>query len=496
MKYSNNGNNSTVIGKSGPLKRNLFYYFIIFTVFFILLLWILLVFSLNYTYKSTRLDQITRTGRMVVEKAKTESIDGWLKTDPDNRDTSIVVYNMTDHTTKTANPFVLDANMMRFDVNKLLHTAMQFDENSEIMMYMNLEGRELARFNIMTKKSDRSYYSDDVKAVIYSCKSVNNENEPIIILVIGSIVPLDATASTLKQQLIIVSIILLLVSILVSIIASRRLARPIVEVTHQASQLGRGIYDTEFNARGYQEIEELSQTLDAMAKELVKADQMQKDLIANVSHDLRTPLTMISGYGELIRDIPNENTPENVQIIIDEANRLTSLVNNLLDISKLQSGNEELSLGAVNCEDLVYGVANSYQKMMETQGYDLEVQGETTDCYIEADLVRIQQVLYNLVNNAINHCGEDKKIIIRYRKEDDQVRFDVIDHGEGIAEEDLPMIWQRYYKADKLHRFVTGSGIGLSIVRTILDLHHAQYGVESKLNEGSDFWFKIKMVEN
>ncbi|MBQ6655351.1 MAG: HAMP domain-containing histidine kinase [Erysipelotrichaceae bacterium] len=482
--------------KSGSLYRKLFYYFLAFTVIFIALLWILQVFTLNYSYKSSRLNDIMKTGRQVkAEISDEDSADEIIEDLSIDRDTAIVLYDTSSGSIITSNAQVIDELRIRFNLKDLFSPLVSSPDSPEILLYMNSKGMEVSRFSIMKGKSDRSYYDADVKAIIYLTTATNEEDHLVGLMVIGSIVPVEATVSTLRRQLVMISIILLIVSLLIAMIAARNISKPISEINRQAALLARGSYDTEFNARGYREIEELSTTLDAMAEDLGKADQMQKELIANVSHDLRTPLTMISGYGELMRDIPDENNPENVQIIIDEAKRLTSLVNNLLDISKLQSGNEALSTGIINCDDMVYGVVQSYQ-MMEAEGYRIMVEALTENRYIEADQARIQQVLYNLMNNAINHCGDDKEVILRYQLEGDAMRFDVIDHGEGIAEDELEKIWQRYYKSDRTRHYVPGSGIGLSIVKTILDMHGAEYGVNSKLGEGSDFYFKIKVLEN
>ena len=243
--------------------------------------------------------------------------------------------------------------------------------------------------------------------------------------------------------------------------------------------MATGDLDVTFDGKGYREIEQLSDSLNETVTQLKKADQMKKDLIANVSHDLRTPLTMISGYGELIRDIPGENNRENIQVIIDEAERLTSLVNNMLDISKLQSGNIELAPTSINVMDMLVSVQNAYSKFMETNGYKLVLSAEDKDYYIKADKLRLDQVFHNLINNAITHIGDDKTVILKAAVNNGRIRFDIIDHGEGIPKEELPLIWQRYYKVDKTHvRPETGSGLGLSIVKTIFCVMHIQYGLD------------------
>ncbi|MBE6116768.1 MAG: HAMP domain-containing histidine kinase, partial [Erysipelotrichaceae bacterium] len=297
-----------------------------------------------------------------------------------------------------------------------------------------------------------------------------------------------------RTQLTTITIVLTIIAVIVAYIIARRVSRPIENLTSNARVMSTGDFDVEFHGTGFTEIEELSDTLNFTAQELKKSDQLTKDLIANVSHDLRTPLTMISGYGELIRDVPGESTPENIQVIIDEANRLTTLVNYMLDVSKLQSGTTEIVMGTVNANDLLSRVGNTYSTMMEKNGYHFVVDCDEEINYVKADAGRIEQVLHNLINNAINHIGDDKTVVLKCHEHNDKMKFEVIDHGSGIKEEDIPLIWQRYYKANNISE--TGSGLGLSIVKTILELHDAEYGVESKINEGSNFWFELPIIKD
>jgi signal transduction histidine kinase len=190
--------------------------------------------------------------------------------------------------------------------------------------------------------------------------------------------------------------------------------------------------------------------------------------------------------------LPGENTPENVQVIIDEANRLTSLVNDMLDLSKLKSGAMELEKIHYSLTDSIYEIFKRYGKLREQDGYDIQFIADK-NVYIYADEIKMGQVIYNFINNAINHCGDDKKVIVTQKVSGGKVRIEVTDHGEGISEDKLQYIWDRYYKVDKVHkRGVIGTGLGLSIVKRILDLHNARYGVKSKVGSGSTFWFELE----
>ena len=203
---------------------------------------------------------------------------------------------------------------------------------------------------------------------------------------------------------------------------------------------------------------------------------------------------MITGYGEVMRDLPGENTPENIQIIIDEATRLSTLVNDLLDLSKLQSGALQAEKKEFSLTESIRDIFVRYAKLVEQDGYNIIFECKE-NVIINADELRISQVVYNLVNNAVNHAGEDKTVIVSQTVRGNKVLIEVTDHGEGIPADKLEYIWDRYYKVDKEHRRgVIGSGLGLSIVKSILDAHNARYGVRSAPGKGSTFWFEIGIV--
>ena len=312
-------------------------------------------------------------------------------------------------------------------------------------------------------------------------------------LIVDSVItPVDATVHTLAILLLYISIFMILISVVVAFAMARRISKPIITTNEQAKRLAKGDYSTRFESGGYKEIVQLNETLDHAAKELSKADELRRELIANVSHDLRTPLTMIIGYSEVMRDLPGENTPENIQVVIDEATRLSSLVNDLLDISRLQSGTGKITKTEYDLTQSIRDIIARFEKLVENGGYRIafENDGEVT---VSADETRMSQVIYNLLINAINYTGEDKTVrVVQKKTPEGNVRVEFIDSGEGIAREELPYIWDRYYRVDKTHkRAQMGTGLGLSIVKTILETHGAVYGVDSTPGSGSTFWFEL-----
>jgi signal transduction histidine kinase len=311
-----------------------------------------------------------------------------------------------------------------------------------------------------------------------------------------NITPLGTMISTLENQVVFIGTLLIIFTLILAAVMAKVITKPLEQVTEAAKSLAAGKYNTEFKGHGYREIDELSDTLNYAANELSRNDHLQKELLSNVSHDLRTPLTMIKGYSEVMRDIPEENTPENVQVIIDETARLTDLVNDMLDLSKIQSGARLAEMREFCLTEVVRDTMFRYEKLTMQDGYKIEFRADR-DVYVVADSTMILQVVYNLINNAINYTGEDKYVSVTQSVEGDTVRISVSDTGEGISEEQIPLIWERYYKIDKVHRRATvGTGLGLSIVKGILEIHNATYGVSSTLGKGSTFWFELKTADS
>lgn len=309
-----------------------------------------------------------------------------------------------------------------------------------------------------------------------------------------AVAPVTPIISALRTQLLIISAGLVILAAALAFILARRISAPIERINEKAKKLAEEQHG-DFHENAYREIAELSDTLNRASADLAQVERLQKELIANISHDLRTPLTMITGYAEMMRDIPGEQTPENMQVIIDEAKRLSSLVNDLLEISKIQAGGVQMNEEKFDLSATVEQTVERYRRLKESDGYGFryETDGEA---FVSADRERILQVLCNLLNNAVNYSEEEKIITVRCLRRAAMVRVEVCDRGRGIPQEELENIWQRYYKADKTHtRSVIGSGLGLSIVREILDKHRAHYGVYSKIGEGSTFWFELPICE-
>ncbi len=355
--------------------------------------------------------------------------------------------------------------------------------------------RELMLQFINSDSSFKSYkfVNDDkhVSALMYGLRNNNS-----YMFIYSNLEDISDFTLIIKRQLMYVCFLGIFIAVIISIFLATKLTDPITEITKKAKKLGSGNSDVKFEESGIKEIDELAETLSQAQKEMAKTDELRRDLMANVSHDLKTPLTMIKAYAEMIRDISYKNPDkmnEHLGIIVDETDRLTVLVNDILDLSKMQSNADVLKLEKFDLVAEINSIVKKYQIIKETEKYIINVEVPES-AMVKADKKKIDQVIYNLVNNAINYTGNDKTVTIRVTKHKKYYMVEIIDTGKGIKSEEIPYIWDKYYKNDKNHkRNVVSTGLGLSIVKQILELHNFEYGVKSVLKKGTTFYFKIKI---
>lgn len=494
-----------------PLNVKLLAYFLLFGLIILAVLWVFQSFFLKPFYTMTKSRSVENSAsKIALSIEKNKNVLATVDNVASYNSLSVRIYSSGKgmlnlmYTSNYDNP-AATLNLQYHEIENYYSKA----KNSENLTYTCVETNSLTDLaSLKLNKLKESLYGatgDSVDAeinyksgttattesMVYAKVIRLTDDEERFMFITSSITPLSNTIDIIKKQLLFVSIAFILLAVVFSLYASHRIAKPISQTNKAAKELAKKNYEVNFNAAGYLEVEELNDTLNYAKTELAATEKLQRELIANISHDLRTPLTMITGYGEVMRDLPGENTPENIQIIIDEASRLSTLVNDLLDLSKLQSGAIQPEKKEFCLTDSVSDILTRYSKLTEQDGYTITF-NHSERVMVNADELRISQVIYNLVNNAVNHAGEDKTVIITQSVKGRRVRIEVADHGEGIPADKLPYIWDRYYKVDKEHRRgVIGSGLGLSIVKGILDSHNARYGVRSAQGKGSTFWFEI-----
>ena len=335
----------------------------------------------------------------------------------------------------------------------------------------------------------------DSKSIIYGI----HYSDDIYILLNTKLEDVNSTTYILRGQLIYITLIMIILSGIVSYFVGKMINKPILNITNKAKLMANGNYEQDTNKYDIAEIDELNQVLNYARSEIKNTDELRRDLMANVSHDLKTPLTMIKAYAEMARDINNENEDkrkDNLNVIIDETDRLNVLVNDILELSRMQNSSDELNIESYNLIEELNQILKRYEIIKETENYKF-ITNIPEKAMVKADKKKINQVMYNLINNAINYTGDDLTIKINITDCKKRYLVEIIDTGKGISEEDLKFIWSKYYKNEKNHkRNIVGTGLGLSIVETILIKHKFEYGVKSKKNKGSNFYFYINKSKN
>lgn len=309
------------------------------------------------------------------------------------------------------------------------------------------------------------------------------------------LLPMDSTTSILQNQFLVVTAIVFILFTIVSLLISNRISIPIVRMKKSALKLADGDYDVTFDEGEFTEIKDLANTLNHTTVELKRMEELRRDLIANVSHDIKTPLTMIKAYAEMIRDISGKDEAkreEHLEVILAEVDHLDHLAQDMTTLTQLQSNTLTLHNEPFDIVETLRQSLDLVDAMLNSRNINAVVY-TPEEVLVMGDANRIKQVLINFITNAIKFVGDDKVLIFQILTNQESVRVEVIDHGVGISAEDLPYIWDRYYKIDKHHaRNKTGTGLGLSIASAILKKHEAKFGVISEVDKGSTFWFELK----
>ena len=458
--------------KSKSLILKIFIYLSIFSFLILFFIWILQILLLNKYYEYYKTNELTNTLNLIKRNFNKENFSSVLENVAYNTDFCVeITSNMeTIYSNIQNNKGCIDSNSNTKVLNKKIE-------------FLNSQ-KEYFKLKIINPKFDNM-------TLLYGVKLDNNNS----IFLNTSLEPIDTTIDVLKNQLIFVSIIVIILSVLIAYFISRSLSKPITKLTKSAKELSNGNYNVDFNVQSdILEIEELGKTLNYTKNVLKQTDELRRDLLSNISHDLKTPLTMIKAYAELERDFDNtkEKHENNMNIIIEEVDRLTILVNDILNLSKLESNIETLNLEEFDLIKLIDTILNRFKIFSYTKSFQF-IFDYKDELIIKADKQKLEQVIYNLVGNAINYTGEDKIVYINVINEDKKIRVEIKDTGKGIKKSELDKVWDKYYKSEKKYKRNTiGTGIGLSIVKNIFILHGFKYGIISEINKGSTFWFEIE----
>ncbi|WP_353738690.1 HAMP domain-containing sensor histidine kinase [Caldanaerobacter sp.] len=277
-------------------------------------------------------------------------------------------------------------------------------------------------------------------------------------------------------------------TLVVSSYMSKKFTRPIQILKNAAHEIASGNLNVKINYKEEDELGELAKSMNTMVKQLSITDKFRKDLIANISHDLKTPLGLIRGYSEMLLDYYGEDKEKRekyLNTVIKETERMSKLVDDVLQLSKLQSGMVEVKEETIDLEKLIFEILDIFE--IQILEKNIEVRLENLKVKVVADREMIKRAIINIISNAIASMENGGTLSITAELQDKDVLIKISDTGCGIPEKDLEHIFDRFYKGNK-----SGTGLGLAIVKEILTLHQSDFGIRSKEGEGTTFYFTLK----
>ncbi len=473
--------------KNASLRSRIFIYFILATAVFIILIWLLQSLFFEYNYVGNKCLLMRDYGETIYADG---NIDGALDSGymASIRAAGIDVYVV----------YLSDGEVTVIDPEDILSTAApgngevvtrkdgDYDTFVSIINAANASAYENEPY-VLSSTADKKY--------LYYAR-IMNDNAYLILL--SDLTVLTATQKLLKSQMLLSAFIVFIVAFFASFIISKKLSEPIDKMSKVAESWAGGDESAVFDGGGYKETDELASALNYAKSEINKSEKLRRDLLANISHDLKTPLTMIKAYAEMIRDISGdvkEKRTEHTNVIIGESDRLTSLVNDILKLSKMQSSVDLPVKKVFNLTEVVETVLYRFEAALEGKGYKINSE-LAPDVYTEADESKIEAVVYNLVGNSINYTGEDKTVNVYLTVNGNIATLEIIDSGSGIGKDKIDGIWDRYLRYSETHtRTVKGTGLGLSIVKAALEAHGLEFGVISRKDEGSNFFVKFIIAD-
>lgn len=447
------------------IKFKLFLRFLSLLAIILLLVWLLQFFVYDKIYRNITSKDLAQIDEQVVDLYENGDLNA-LKTYSNKNNCSIIVY------TKLGDSIDIKFSTLRN------YSEEEFNQKLKDMA-QNLK-----------RESATRYYLEDNGVETFNCGRVEKiDGNNVYFYTCGIVSVEDQTPRVMTFVLLIVSLVSLIVTLGVWFVLAKDISKPITKVSEKAATLSGGNLDVEFDSFDYTEVAQLSSTLNYSISEIKKSEEIQKDIIQNVSHELRTPLTMIRSYTELLQDFSGDDPQkrkEHLQVISEQTDRLENLVKDMIDLSKLQSKTMVFNKTEFDLSESLKGIEANYKTRYEKDGYKFKFK-IAKNIKINADKQRIEQVVINLINNAINYSTDNKNIQVNLQKDGENAKLEIIDHGIGISQKDLPQIFDRHFRSTNSQQTTAGSGVGLTIVKEILDYHGYEINVQSQENKGTTF---------
>lgn len=468
------------------IKFKTWLYFLAFSIVMLTILGVLLIAFIKPYYRENRL----RTIDTIVETIENDLLTGKVSEEKVQRTNRLVTGN-------NVCTIILNENGSLVYESDSLGELCMLDENITVNdETVNIE-REPNKIIDILNNEDLSLSLNSGKSnmemLLYG-KKIKGNLVNYYLIINTPLELLESYIDFIINQYLFVSIVIIVVALVISFLLANKITSPIVKMQKEANKLASGHYDVDFkDIESFSEINALANTLDDATDKLSKMDELRKDLVANVSHDLKTPITLIRSYAEMIKDISGDDPikrNEHLDVIIDETKYLTKLIDDMKEYSKMQAGYIELNKSNFDLKKCTNNVCKLLDGLLKEK--NIKLKKKLTSVIVYADETKISQVIYNYLSNAIKHSYDNSKIYINIINSEDSVRLEVIDEGEGIEQKDIPYLWDRYYKIDKsFRRNENSTGLGLAIAKAILEGHKAKYGVDSILGKGSTFYFEL-----
>lgn len=303
---------------------------------------------------------------------------------------------------------------------------------------------------------------------------------------------LDTGFGEVGRQIIWTAVAALVLGVALAYCITRSITRPITHISKAVSRFAKGELDSRVTVNRHDELGELAQAFNSMAEDLSKLEELRRGFVANVSHELRSPMTSMQGYvqGMLDGTIPEAEYPRYLEVVLNETRRLNKLISELLDLSRIESGKFPLNYQRFDANELIARIMFQYEGRIEAKHINVDISFRQEQCFVWADPDRISQIVVNLIDNAVKFLPDGGNLTVWTHADEEHVIVTIKDDGPGIAAEDLPYIFDRFYKADKAHSG-RGTGLGLSIVKKILEQHGQNIKCASTPGHGAAFMFTL-----
>lgn len=277
------------------------------------------------------------------------------------------------------------------------------------------------------------------------------------------------------------------------LLATRSISRPVGQMANAAERIARGEFDEQIQVRHKDEIGRLAVAFNRMSSDLKNVEEMRRSFVSDVSHELRSPLTSMQGFlqGMLDGTIPCEDRDQYIRIVMEETRRMNKLVTSLLELSRIESGKVPLHLTRFDINEVIRRVLIRQEARIDEKRLEVDVEFRQEPCMVRADMDRIEQVVTNLVDNAVKYVQEGGRLTLWTHTVNNLAHVTIADNGPGIPEEELPFVFERFYTVDKARTSGKGTGLGLSIVKKIMELHGQSVRVASQAGKGASFIFTL-----